>query len=95
MADLLLCGYRFVRMSIQVILVSILGLSLLAIVHEGGHYLAARAFGMRVTRFSIGFGPTLVSYKPKEQPDHVSDLRDPVLGVRDDRGHEPGRRDRP
>ena len=41
------------------ILIAAVGLSLLVIVHEGGHYLAARYFGMRVTRFSIGLGPVL------------------------------------
>ncbi|MGD8861560.1 MAG: M50 family metallopeptidase [Myxococcales bacterium] len=50
------------------ILVTVLGLSFLVIVHEAGHYLAARTFGMRVTRFSIGFGPVLVSYTPKGSP---------------------------
>jgi len=34
------------------ILAAILGLSLLVIVHEAGHYLMARAFGIRVTRFN-------------------------------------------
>src|SRR5579871_6022755 len=38
------------------------------IVHEGGHYLAARHYGMRVVRFSIGFGPTLWKHKPKDSP---------------------------
>jgi regulator of sigma E protease len=38
------------------------------VVHEGGHYLAARRFGMRVTKFSIGFGPTLWRHKPKGSP---------------------------
>jgi regulator of sigma E protease len=52
-------------MSLPQILIAIFGLSLLVVVHEGGHYLAARAFGMNVTRFSIGFGPVLVSYRPK------------------------------
>lgn len=47
------------------VLVGILGISLLVIVHEAGHYFAARAFGMRVIRFSIGLGPVLVSHKPK------------------------------
>jgi regulator of sigma E protease len=37
----------------------ILGLGLLMVVHELGHLVAARAFGMRVLRFSIGFGPTI------------------------------------
>ena len=41
-----LCGYRFSGMSAHVILISVLGLSLLVIVHEAGHYLAARAFGI-------------------------------------------------
>lgn len=50
------------------ILLAILGLSLLMIVHEGGHYLVARAFKMRVLRFSIGFGPTLFRYQPKGSP---------------------------
>jgi regulator of sigma E protease len=55
-------------MSASIILLAIFGLSLLVIVHEAGHYFAARAFGMRVTRFSIGFGPTIVSYRPKDSP---------------------------
>lgn len=47
---------------------AILGISFLVIVHEAGHYLAARAFGMRVLRFSIGLGPALWKYKPKDSP---------------------------
>ena len=50
------------------ILLAILGISALVIVHEGGHYLAARAFGMRVLRFSIGFGPTIAKFQPKDSP---------------------------
>jgi regulator of sigma E protease len=48
-----------------VVLVAILGLAVLMIVHEAGHLLAARAFGMRVVRFSIGFGPALWRYQSK------------------------------
>lgn len=48
------------------ILVSILGLALLMVVHEAGHLLAARAFGMRVNTFSIGFGPTFFKIEPQE-----------------------------
>ncbi|MFO0568358.1 MAG: M50 family metallopeptidase [Polyangiaceae bacterium] len=47
------------------ILISILGLALLMVIHEGGHLVAARAFGMRVIRFSIGFGPALWRHQPK------------------------------
>lgn len=50
------------------ILQAILGISLLVIVHESGHYLVARAFKMRVLRYSIGFGPALFRYKPKDSP---------------------------
>ena len=47
------------------VLVGILGLALLMVVHEGGHYLAARAFKMRVVNFSIGFGPAIFRHKPE------------------------------
>ncbi|HEX5928796.1 MAG TPA: site-2 protease family protein [Solirubrobacterales bacterium] len=43
-----------------------LGFSLLIILHEGGHYLAAKATGMRVERFFLFFGPTLWSFKRGE-----------------------------
>ena len=46
----------------------IFGLSFLVIVHESGHYFVARAFGMRVLRFSIGIGPAIVRYTPKGSP---------------------------
>jgi regulator of sigma E protease len=45
------------------ILVAIVGLGLLIVLHEGGHFVAARLCGMRVERFSIGFGPTLLGFK--------------------------------
>ena len=37
----------------------ILGLSILVGVHEAGHMFAAKAFGMRVEKFSIGFPPKI------------------------------------
>ena len=45
------------------IVVAIIGLALLIVLHEAGHFLAARLCGMRVERFSIGFGNALVSFK--------------------------------
>lgn len=48
------------------ILIGILGLALLMVVHEAGHLLAARAFGMRVNTFSIGFGPTFFKIEPQD-----------------------------
>jgi regulator of sigma E protease len=38
-------------------ILALLALGFLIIVHEGGHYFVARWCGMRVERFSIGFGP--------------------------------------
>lgn len=35
-------------------------------VHELGHFLAARRRGMKVSRFSIGFGPAIWSHKGKD-----------------------------
>jgi len=43
------------------IIMMLLLISLLILVHELGHFLAAKAFGVRVSRFALGmpFGPTL------------------------------------
>jgi regulator of sigma E protease len=43
-----------------------LGFSLLILLHEGGHFLAAKATGMRVERFFLFFGPTIWSFKRGE-----------------------------
>jgi regulator of sigma E protease len=43
-----------------------LGFSLLIILHEGGHYVAAKATGMRVEKFFLFLGPKLVSFKRGE-----------------------------
>src|ERR671935_244360 len=44
------------RMSI---LIAILGLALLVLIHEAGHFYTARAVGMRPRRFYVGFPPAL------------------------------------
>jgi regulator of sigma E protease len=41
------------------VLVAILGLALLILVHEAGHFFTARAVGMRPRKFYIGFPPAL------------------------------------
>jgi len=43
-----------------------LGFSALIVLHEAGHYAAAKATGMRVERFFLFFGPTLWSFKRGE-----------------------------
>lgn len=52
-------------MTLLAVIVVILGIAVLMVVHESGHHLVARAFGMRVVRFSIGFGPTLWKHQPR------------------------------
>jgi len=44
-------------------LVSLLVLGLLVIVHEAGHFIVARWAGVRVLRFSMGFGPRLLTWR--------------------------------
>ena len=41
-------------------------LLILVFVHELGHFLAARAFRMRVDKFSIGFPPKIIGFKAGE-----------------------------
>ncbi len=43
----------------------ILSLSLLVLVHEFGHYIAARIFKIRVEKFYLFFPPAVFKYKPK------------------------------
>lgn len=41
-------------------------LGFLVFIHEGGHFLAARLFKVKVEEFSIGFGPKIFTKKGKE-----------------------------
>jgi regulator of sigma E protease len=41
--------------------VTVLGFAVLIVIHELGHFAVARLTGMRVERFSVGFGPVLWS----------------------------------
>src|SRR5829696_8499664 len=42
------------------VLVALLGLIFLIVIHELGHMLTAKAMGVRVPEFAVGFGPALV-----------------------------------
>lgn len=44
----------------------ILGLSILVGIHEAGHMIAAKFFGMRVEKFSIGFPPKIFGFRKGE-----------------------------
>lgn len=41
----------------------VLGFSLIIVIHEAGHFFAARWAGIRVLAFAVGFGPALVSFR--------------------------------
>jgi regulator of sigma E protease len=45
----------------------IVAIGLLVAVHEWGHYRVAVACGVKVLRFSVGFGKTLYAWKPRRQ----------------------------
>ncbi|HUR87487.1 MAG TPA: RIP metalloprotease RseP [Ramlibacter sp.] len=45
----------------------LVALGVLIAVHEYGHYRVAVACGVKVLRFSVGFGRTIFSYRPKKQ----------------------------
>jgi membrane-associated protease RseP (regulator of RpoE activity) len=47
------------------IFIAIIGLSLLVLVHEAGHFFSARAVGMSPRRFYVGFPPAIAKVKRK------------------------------
>ena len=57
----------------------VIGFSIIIFVHELGHFLAAKWVGIRVDRFSIGFGPRLFGYRGGEgltfggRPEYTAD----------------------
>jgi regulator of sigma E protease len=46
--------------------IAIAALGFLIVVHEAGHFVVARWCGMRVERFSVGFGPGLLKWTSKK-----------------------------
>ncbi len=50
-------------MALDVLIGTILILGIMILVHEWGHFIVARSFGVRVDVFSIGFGPRLFGWK--------------------------------
>ncbi len=51
----------FLSQTLLYIVPFLLVLTFIVTIHELGHFLVARAFGVKVDRFSIGFGKTIVS----------------------------------
>ena len=53
-------------------LIAIGGLLALVFIHELGHFLAAKAVGMRVTKFYVGFPPAVVKRSRRRAPSTAS-----------------------
>lgn len=61
--DALTTSFLFLQKSIFAVGPFFLLLGVLIFIHELGHFLAARYFGVRVEVFSLGFGPKILKYK--------------------------------
>jgi len=75
-------------MSAGAIVVAVLAFALLVVIHEAGHAVAARLSGMRVERFSVGFGPVLARFRRGETEYALSAL--PLGGYVKIAGMAPG-----
>ena len=69
-----------------------LGFAALIILHEAGHFAAAKAVGMRVERFSLFFGPLLVKFRRGETEYGIGPI--PLGGYVKITGMNPTRRSR-
>lgn len=69
------------------IVIAILIFGVLVLIHEGGHFLAARWCRVRIDKFSIGFGPKLFGFK-KGETEYVVSLI-PLGGYVKMRGENP------
>lgn len=70
------------------ILAFIFVLSILILVHEFGHFITARRLGVKIERFSFGFGPIIFSHKRKDTEYCLSLI--PVGGYVKMAGDNPG-----
>ncbi len=59
-------GPSIALVNVVALVTSILAVGFLIIFHEAGHYLAAKWGGMKVSRFSVGFGPVIYRYQGAE-----------------------------
>ena len=68
----------------------ILSLSLLVIIHEGGHFFFARLFKIRVEKFYIFFDPwfSLFKFKPKNSDTEYGSRMVAARGILQDLGYD-------
>jgi membrane-associated protease RseP (regulator of RpoE activity) len=48
------------------IILALLAIGILIFIHELGHFWVGRKVGMRVKKFSIGFGPTIKKWRKND-----------------------------
>ena len=70
------------------VVIAVVLLGILIVIHEGGHFLLARLSGMRVDRFSIGFGPPIFKFQRGETTYQLSVI--PLGGFVQIAGLNPG-----
>lgn len=76
------------RMSPAIIVAVVLFVGVLVFVHEMGHFLAAKLFDVKVTKFSLGFGPPLFAFTRGETTYQVAAV--PLGGFVSMVGEHPG-----
>ena len=65
---------------ILTLLILLLILSLIVVIHEFGHFIAAKKGGVYVDEFSLGMGPLLFKHKPKNSETTYSVRLFPIGG---------------
>lgn len=55
---------------LNIIFMLLVTLAVLVVVHEYGHFWVARRCGVKVLRFSVGFGPALFSWRDKQETEY-------------------------
>jgi regulator of sigma E protease len=57
--------------TLQTVLIALATFAIVVTVHEYGHFLVARLNGVKVLRFSIGFGRSLVTWRGRAGTEYV------------------------
>src|SRR5690554_3605923 len=68
------------------LLLMILALGLMITIHELGHFLVARAFGVGIRKFSIGFGAPIIEWERQDIKYRISWI--PLGGYVKMKGHD-------
>ena len=61
-------------MTFLYVILAILSFGVLIVIHELGHFLTARFFGVGINEFSIGMGPKIFSWKGKPRKDKKKEI---------------------